>query len=59
MTQRGIGCLACGRPISRYSARCQHCGAAQPHKRLGSTMGLIGVLALLVLALLWAILGGG
>jgi len=50
-------CLACGRPVSRYAARCPHCGAAQPQKRVGSTIGLAVTLFLLILALAWALAG--
>lgn len=54
--QRGerTRCVNCGHPISRYAATCPRCGAPQPHKRMGSTVGLALLLAILVGALAWA-----
>ena len=50
-------CLSCGKPVNRYAATCSACGAAQPQKRLGGVVGLIGLLFLLALALVWAAVG--
>jgi uncharacterized paraquat-inducible protein A len=51
-------CLSCGQPLSRYTARCPRCGAPQPHKRLGSTVGLGLMLALLAAVVIWALTAG-
>jgi hypothetical protein len=53
-----IRCLSCGHPLSRYAASCPRCGAPQPHKRLGSTVGLGLLLALLAAVVIWALIGG-
>lgn len=55
---RQTHCLSCGRPVNRYAATCQHCGAAQPQKRLGGVVGLVGLLLLLALTVVWAVFGG-
>ncbi|WP_366655259.1 hypothetical protein [Fodinicurvata sp. EGI_FJ10296] len=55
---RPTHCLSCGRPVNRYAATCQHCGAAQPQKRLGGVVGLVGLLLLLALTVVWALFGG-
>ncbi|HSH42841.1 MAG TPA: hypothetical protein VK973_12025 [Arenicellales bacterium] len=54
----GAHCLSCGQPLSRYAAKCPRCGAPQPHKRIGSTVGLVLMLVLLAGVVLWALLGG-
>jgi uncharacterized paraquat-inducible protein A len=54
---RGAACLACGRPLDRHAATCPRCGAAQPHKRLGGTVGLGVMLAALVGLLVASLLG--
>lgn len=56
---RTVRCMSCGHKLSRYAARCPNCGAAQPHKRMGSTLGLGLMLVLLALALLWAVTTAG
>jgi len=57
---RPVHCLSCGARVSRYAARCPRCGAAQAHKRLGSSVGLAVMLALLLGGLLWwGLIGGG
>lgn len=50
-----VPCVSCGQPVSRYASRCPRCGAPQPHKRIGSSVGLAGLLLLLVVVLVWAI----
>jgi hypothetical protein len=50
-------CVNCGQPISRYAATCPRWGAPQPHKRMGSTIGLALMLVVLAGALVWAWLG--
>ncbi len=52
---RPVRCLSCGQPLSRYASRCPRCGAPQPHKRLGSTVGLGLMLALLMAMVIWAL----
>lgn len=47
-------CMNCGQPISRYARTCPRCGAPQPHKRIGSSVGLVGMLLLLAIVILWA-----
>lgn len=56
---RAAHCLGCGASLSRYAARCPRCGAAQAHKRMGSSVGLAVLLALLLGGLLWWALTGG
>lgn len=57
--RRGVSCLACGHPLSRYTATCPNCGTPQPHKRMGSSVGL-GVMLVLLLALVfYSVLAGG
>lgn len=56
--KRGVACLACGHKLSRYSATCPNCGTPQPHKRLGSTVGLGAMLALLLGLLLYSVFAG-
>jgi uncharacterized paraquat-inducible protein A len=53
-----IRCPSCGHPLSRHAASCPRCGAPQPHKRLGSTVGLAILLALLAAGVIWTLLGG-
>ena len=57
--RRGVGCLACGHPLSRYTATCPNCGTPQPHKRLGGSLGLGALLVLLLGLVLYGLLGGG
>lgn len=59
MARRQVRCLACGHPLSRYASRCPKCGTPQPHKRMGSTLGLGLMLVLLFAVIVWAVLGGG
>lgn len=56
---RRAHCPSCGQPLSRYATRSPRCGAPQPHKRIGSSVGLGLMLALLAAALVWALLGDG
>lgn len=53
-----VHCLSCGQPLSRYASRCPRCNTPQPHKRLGSTVGLGLMLALLAAVVIWALTGG-
>lgn len=52
-------CLSCGQPLSRYAAHCPRCGAPQPQKRIGSTIGLGLMLLALAALLLWVVIGDG
>ncbi|HLS68915.1 MAG TPA: hypothetical protein VK035_06190 [Kiloniellales bacterium] len=54
---RRLRCLSCGAPIGRYRASCPTCGAAQPQKRIGSTIGLLVLILGLLVYTLYAILG--
>jgi len=55
---RKVNCLACGHALSRHTATCPNCGTPQPHKPLGSSLGL-GLLIVLLLALiLYSVLAG-
>lgn len=54
-----IRCLGCGAPIGRYRATCPRCGMTQPHKRMGSTIGLAILVAGLVLWTIYAVVTGG
>ena len=51
-------CLACGKPLSRYTLTCPRCGTSQPHKRLGSTLGLGLLIVGLIVYLAYAFLAG-
>lgn len=55
---RGVSCLACGQALSRYTATCPNCGTPQPHKRMGSSIGLGVMLVLLLALLLYSLLPG-
>ena len=54
----GPRCLVCGAPIGRYHATCRICGAVQPQKRPGSTIGLAVLIAGLVAYTLYAMVSG-
>ena len=51
-----VDCVGCGQRLSRYASKCPRCGTPQPHKRIGSSVGLVFLLLLLALAVIWAIL---
>lgn len=53
----GAHCLSCGQPLSRYASKCPRCGAPQPHKRIGSTIGLGLMLLILAAILVWSLIG--
>lgn len=53
----GAHCLSCGRSLSRYALKCPRCGAPQPHKRIGSTIGLGLMLLILAAILVWSLIG--
>lgn len=55
----GTHCLSCGQALSRYAAKCPRCGAPQPHKRVGSTIGLALLLLILAVTLIWSIVADG
>jgi hypothetical protein len=57
--ERDVPCIACGRRLNRHTETCPHCGAPQPAKRLGGTIGLGGLLAFLLLGGLYLLLAGG
>ncbi|WP_155326504.1 hypothetical protein [Alkalilacustris brevis] len=42
--------------MSRFTATCPTCGTPQPHKRLGSSLGLVLLLALLLALILYSAL---
>ena len=58
MSGRGVSCVACRHPLSRYTATCPNCGTPQPHKRLGSSLGLGLLLVLLLALILYSALAG-
>ncbi len=51
-------CLTCGQPLSRYSTTCPRCGAPQPHKRMGSTLGILVLIVGVLAWLAWGFLSG-
>lgn len=53
----GAHCLSCGQPLGRYASKCPRCGAPQPHKRIGSTIGLGLMLLILAAILVWSLFG--
>lgn len=53
----GAHCLSCGQPLSRYASKCPRCGVPQPHKRIGSTIGLGLMLLILAAILVWSLIG--
>jgi predicted amidophosphoribosyltransferase len=57
-TNRGTRCLACGQPLSRYTATCPKCRTPQPHKRLGSSIGLGLLIVVLIVFLAYGLLTG-
>jgi uncharacterized OB-fold protein len=57
-TDRGTRCLACGHPLSRYTATCPKCGTPQPHKRLGSSIGLGVLIVVLIVYLAYGLVTG-
>jgi hypothetical protein len=52
---RQTRCLACGAPVGRYRATYPVCGAVQPQKRIGSTIGLGVLIVGLLIFTIWAI----
>lgn len=52
-------CLSCGAPLGGSHLICPRCGAVQPQKRLGSTLGLAVLIAVLALYTIYAIVLGG
>ncbi len=53
----GTHCLSCGQALSRYASKCPRCGAPQPHKRIGSTIGLGLMLLILAAIWVWSLIG--
>ena len=62
MTGRGggrkVSCIACGHALSRHTATCPNCGTPQPHKRLGSSLGLGLLIVLLFALILYSVFAG-
>lgn len=52
-----VGCVACGHPLARTTPTCPNCATPQPHKRLGSTLGLGALLVLLLAVVLYGLFG--
>jgi len=51
-------CPVCTAPIGRHRATCRICGAVQPQKRPGSTIGLAVLIAGLAVYTLYAMVSG-